>query len=526
MSAHSPMPDRVKIILDYVRQQRFDLGLAEATQWLSELPLDADAHYWKGYCEMRSGNPSAAEASLRGGLRSDPRHAECQSLLGRSLFAQGRVRDALEAAERAAGLDSRNPEVWDAIGVVYGNLGEYQRALEVFRKVAILRPNSARNLFNLASMLNFCDQSEEAEHYYREALAIEPTKFIAYWSLAQLRKQRPENNHAQWLLQTHKRFRRQPEARLYVSMALAKTYEDLEDYDEAFAWLQRGNEEKRRQLNYHTDTDRALFARIRKAFAEPLEMPGLAGYESREPIFILGLPRTGTTLLEQIVCGHEAVFAAGELQNFLAETVQMARARRPGLKIEQLFDAMRQFDYRELGRRYVLSTRPRTGQVPYFIDKMPNNFLYLGAIARALPQARILHLRRNPMDTCFSNYKQLFGANACPHSYRLSEMAAYYQFYRELMAHWRRTLPGRIFDVDYESLVAEPETTARRVYDHLQLSWRDDALRFHERARPVGTASTAQIRLPVYASSVDKWRLYERHLEPLRNALADLPDER
>lgn len=511
---------RAKAIIEHVRAQRFDRAGSLAKAWCKEVPMDANAHYWAGYCEMRSARVQAAEQSLRRGLECDPRHAECQSLLGRSLFAQGRVREALAAAEAAEGLDSHNPEVWDAVGVVYGNLGEYERALQAFRTVEGRRPKSARNLFNLASMLNFCDRPEAAEDYYRKALSIQPTKFIAYWSLAQLRRQSISSNHIEWLLSCHTRFHEIPDARLYLSMALAKEYEDIEDYDQSFAWLRRGNEEKRARISYSPEQDRRQFAGIQAAFDQVLDIDRVLGHENREPIFIVGLPRTGTTLLEQMVCGHEHVFAAGELQNFPAEMTRMARERVTGLKVSEIFEVARDLDFSELGRRYISSTRPRTGKLPRFIDKMPNNFLHLGAIARALPYAKILHLRRNPMDSCFSNYKQLFGANACPHSYRLEEMAHYYRLYESLMAHWRRTLPGRVYDVDYETLVSDPEGTLRGVFAHLELDWREEALRFHERSRPVGTASTAQIRQPLYASSVGKWRRYEPHLQPLVTALA------
>lgn len=512
---------RAKAIIEHVRTQRFDLGLSLADAWRKELPQDANAHYWAGYCQMRSARVRAAEQSLRAGIDCEPKHAECQSLLGRSLFAQGRMKEALAAAEAAERLESQNPEVWDAVGVVYGNLGEYKRALQAFRRVEARRPKSARNLFNLASMLNFCDLPDAAERYYRKALSIQPTKFIAYWSLSQLRQQRLESNHIEWLLACHARFKEIPDARLYLSMALAKEYEDIEDYDQSFDWLKRGNEEKRARIDYDPEKDQRQFARIQAAFDQTLGAGEVLGYETREPIFILGLPRTGTTLLEQMLCGHEHVFAAGELQNFLAEMTRMARERVAGMKLSDLFDVARNLDFRELGKRYLDSTRPRTGELPRFIDKMPNNFLLLGAIARALPQAKILHLRRDPMDSCFSNYKQLFGANACPYSYRLEEMARYFGLYQRLMAHWRRTLPGRIYDVDYEALVSNPEGTLRGVFSHLELEWREQALQFHERSRPVGTASSAQIRRPVYASSVGKWRRYERHLQPLLSALRE-----
>ena len=231
------------------------------------------------------------------------------------------------------------------------------------------------------------------------------------------------------------------------------------------------------------------------------------------------MPRTGSTLLEQLIAAHPDVYAAGELHNFFASWIEQLK---PSLRDITALDAVAaggQLDFERLGRDYIQSTRPRTGHTARFIDKLPDNFLYVGAILKALPGARVIHMTRNPMDTCYAVFKQLFARNAHPYSYDQQEMASYYGLYRELMAHWHRCYPGAIFEVSYEALVQDTEKEMERVYDFLGLEWRSEYLEYRKKKQAVGTASTAQVRQPVYSSSLEKWRHYEQQLQPLKQSL-------
>ncbi|KAA1194330.1 tetratricopeptide repeat protein [Pseudohalioglobus sediminis] len=502
-----------------VKLKQFDAALLSARKYAAAEPGNPAAHYWEGYCLMRLRKPQQAETPLRKALAIDAQHAESLSLLGRCLIGQGRHRDALETARQAETLASDNAEVWDAIGVVYGQLHEYQEAVRMFRRVRELRPDSARNLFNLAGMLNFCHEIAESEAVYREALRLEPTRFLSYWSLSQMKKQTAADNNIALLRAQLQRYASHPDGGLHLNLALAKELEDLGEYAQSFEYLQAGMANKRRRLKYDLEQDRRLFTTLQDTFSPAFCQRETAASDNGEPIFILGMPRTGTTLLEQIVGAHTEVFAAGELQNFFAAWVAQARSQLERVTPLATMACGAQLDFARLGDDYVASTRPRTGHSMRFIDKMPNNFLYLGAIALALPQAKILHMTRHPMDTCYSNYKQLFGRNACPYSYTQEEMAGYYLLYRDLMAHWESCFPGRICRVSYEQLVSDTENEARRVMDFLELDWQEDCLQYHRLKQAVGTASTAQVRQPVYTSSVQKWRCYEQQLQPMRDVL-------
>jgi hypothetical protein len=239
--------------------------------------------------------------------------------------------------------------------------------------------------------------------------------------------------------------------------------------------------------------------------------------DCEEPIFIVGLPRTGSTLLERMLGSHSDVFAAGELQNFAIELVKLAKSTFAGERLDKLslVNKSTRLDFSALGANYLDSTRPRTGSSRFFIDKMPLNFLYIGLIHLALPAARIVHLTRHPMDACYAIYKTPFD-QAYPYSYDLQDLGRYYIAYRQLMDHWHAMLPGRVLDVAYEDLVSNTEGTIRQVLEYCDLEWQPACLDFHQSLAPTNTASAAQVREPVYTSSVAKWRHVEEGLAPLR----------
>jgi hypothetical protein len=300
--------------------------------------------------------------------------------------------------------------------------------------------------------------------------------------------------------------------------ALAKEYEDLGEYALSWPHLAAGSALRRKHLQYDARVDLATVDWLRQSF--PAGLDGGAGDPSAEPIFILGMPRTGSTLIDRILGRQTQVYSAGELQDFGAAVVSAVQARC-GRTVgrQQMVAESAALDFAALGRDYLRRTRPRTGHTPHFTDKLPINYLYCGLIARALPEARMVHVIRDPMATCYSIYKVLF-AQGYPFSYDLSELADYYIGYRRLMAHWHATLPGRIVDIAYEDLVKEPEREARRLFDALGLSWEPQCLDFEHNPEPVATASAAQVRRPLYGSLISTWRHYEAQLAPLAARLA------
>jgi hypothetical protein len=335
-----------------------------------------------------------------------------------------------------------------------------------------------------------------------------------------LRKQSAQNNHVDQLKKTLARGDLSAAGQVSFCYALAKELEDLEAYSESFTYLERGATTRRAVMKYNVATDVEIIDQIIRVFDQTFFSETECGHVSEEPIFIIGLPRSGTTLLERILGSHSKVFAAGELGHFGIELTKLTRKRMGATKGDrrQFVTASAGIDFQLLGSNYVQSTRPLTGATQHFIDKLPFNYLYAGLIHKALPRARIISLSRHPMDSCYSMYKQLF-RDAYPFSYDQQDLAAYFVAYHRLMQHWHSVTPGVILTVRYEDLVEETEREARRVIEHCGLEWEEQCMDFHKSTSASTTASATQVRQKVYTSSVGKWRAYEKELSPLRASL-------
>jgi tetratricopeptide (TPR) repeat protein len=308
--------------------------------------------------------------------------------------------------------------------------------------------------------------------------------------------------------------------RIELHFALAKAYEDLERFEDSFRQLLAGNTLKRQQVSYNEAAALRMLDRIRDVFTPQLfESRQQVGEPSGVPVFIIGMPRSGTTLLEQILASHAQVFGGGELTYFadcLASLGAMKNAApaspEPALSIPD--NAIR-----KLGESYLVRVKRLAPHATRVVDKLPSNFLYAGLIHLALPNAAIIHTQRDPADTCLSCFSKLFTIGQ-DYSYDLAELGRYYRGYQALMEHWHQVLPpGRILDVRYEDLVTDPERQARRVVAHCGLDWDPHCLAFHRTERPVRTASAAQVREPIYRSAVGRWRAYEAYLDPLLTEL-------
>ena len=312
---------------------------------------------------------------------------------------------------------------------------------------------------------------------------------------------------------------------MHLRHALAKELEDLGRDDEGFAHLLAGNARKRAATGYRFERDQNLFDAVTRLFPEVLAAPApadLAGGEiARAPIFVVGMPRTGTTLVERILSSHSQVVSAGESQNFGVLLKRACRTPSPQVLDEATLAQSLHIDLQALGRDYVDRTRPPGRAPPRFVDKMPLNFFYLGHVARALPAASIVVLRRDPLDTGLSNFRQLFATGFSYYEYArdLRDIGRYYVQFDRLIAHWRATLPGRVHEVRYETLVADQRAETSRLLAHCRLPWEEACLHFERNEHAVATASAVQVRQPLYASSVGRWRRFERHLQPLIDEL-------
>jgi tetratricopeptide (TPR) repeat protein len=437
------------------------------------------------------------------------------------------MQDLLRARECAAAATDRadaDPILWDLIGTLYSRANDQPRALAAYDRALALAPEQPSFLFNRAAVRRFLGQLAEAEADYDRVIALRPTDFEAYKNRSDLRPQTRQRNHVAALRQLQTQGLADWRGAVQVHYALAKEYEDLGDYAACFEQLQYGSRLRRAHLRYDIATDLATVDWIIEAFpATASSGPGATGSDRASgPIFILGLPRSGSTLVERILGRHSMLHAAGELQSMALAIIEAVRRRSGATQVSrrELIEQSSRLDFDALGRDYLARARASGAIGQCFLDKMPLNFLYCGLIRRALPQARIVHVQRHPMAACYAMFKTLF-EDAYPFSYDLSELGRYYLAYRRLMQHWTQAMPGGIYELRYESMIEDQRGETQRLLAFCGLDWEDACAQFHENPEPSTTASAAQVRQPIYDSSVAQWRHYGEQLTDLRRLLME-----
>jgi tetratricopeptide (TPR) repeat protein len=513
--------------------------LREAHQHcLAILKLDqahADAWFICGVIAAQNGQLAKSVDILRRATELACDSAEYRAELGKQLLALHEPLKALRVADEALALEPGELPTLNTLGAVFSHVGEHEKALACYERAAITlqeRPAGESRLStqwqadlycNMGISLQFAGRFDRAEQAFEQAIGLRPSLYKAHAALSQLQRQTPDSNHLDRLkdLCGHTST---PREQLLLGHAIAKEQEDLEQYEDSLAslaWAKLGQAAK---VGYQAETDAALLATIERLFNAKLfstKATNQQGCDNPEPIFIVGMPRTGTTLVEQILSSHSQVYAAGELQNFSLQVKRMTGSASTDMLDTEVLSQSLHLDMSKLGSDYIDSTRPRTGHTPHFIDKLPMNFLYLGLIKLALPNAKLICLRRDPMDTCLSNYRQLFATNFKPYYYNLNliDCGRYYIQFDRLMRHWREVMPGGVFELHYEALVDEPEKVSREVLAHCGLPWEDQCLEFNRRKTSVATASAVQVRNAIYQSSVNRWQRFGDTMQPLYELL-------
>jgi tetratricopeptide (TPR) repeat protein len=483
---------------------------------LSEAAGKAEGYFLLGIADAETGRVHDAVRQIEQAVAIAP-HGEYRVQLARLYTLVRRDGDAaaaLHAAEAAPPVDALGR---DTMGCVYARLGDHQAALPHFVAAVDLAPNNDQFRYNQAATLSFLGRSEDAEAALEVILARAPNDARAHHLLAGLRKQTPARNHVERLRGVHDR---SPAGRdrLLTGYALVKELEDIGGSQEAFERLVTINAAHRDALAYDFARDAAIFDAVEAAWPAVLQVPVSAG-DIEAPILIIGMPRTGTTLVDRILASHPEVESVGELQALPLAVKAASRTRSRTVLDPETIMAAAGTDPRTIGRDYLArAAHHRRMPARRFVDKFPGNFFYAGIAARALPNATIVCLRRHPMDTILANFRNLFatGSRYYDYSYDLLGIAAYYAHFDRLMAFWRNALPGRILELGYEGLIEDQEGESRRLLAHCGLDWSDDCLNFHAHAGAVSTPSAAQVRRPIYRDSVARWRQHSAALAPVR----------
>jgi len=523
MSSHSNTVIPARELIDqgfaHLRSGRHQEAMAISDRLLAENDVTADILTFAGEVQFAIANFTGSEKLAREYIERFPDDPAGPIYRCRALQALGRMG---EARDLALLLSKREVTEEAHVGILVTVLSSFQipeAAYPLCKKSITRDPDNIAGYRRLALTCRLMGKFDEAVDAANVAIKSDPHDYEMIGMRSAVHTATTERNNIVYLRALLAAGCRDSEGASRVAYALAKECEEVGRYEHSFGYLEAGAKFKRETFKYDIATDLKSFDILREVFTEEALTGTRPGFETKEPIFILGLPRTGSTLVERIISSHSAVFTAGELNQFGAAMMREVRKSGNAVDYADLTRKSLQVDMREVGRNYQEMTRPATGHTKHFIDKKPLNFLLIGVIAKALPNARIIHVRRTPMDACYAIYKFRFNL-AYPWSYNLADIAQYYVGYRQLMNHWSKVLPGRIIEVAYEDVVDNLEAEAKRLISELGLKWEPGVLDFHENKAAAMTGSAAQVRKKIYSSSVGRWRNYEAQLKPLADALA------
>lgn len=502
--------------------ERPEEALAELTKVVAARPQYADAHCNVGNAFLHLEQFDKAAAAFAQALALTPDAPAAMRGLARVCCEQDRLEEATVLAERAIALEPDKADGHTLAGDVHAKAERYDLAEAAYRKALAIDPQAPAAQLGIGQLWLELGKMDEAQAAFQHAMDEDPKELSPHVFMAQARKIKADDPCLARLEAEAAHVASLPATKaMSLHFALGKAYDDLKEYDKAFPHFLAGCRLKRARVEYDADNQDLACRNIRELFTrETIERLSGAGDPSDLPIFVLGMPRSGTTLVETIIASHPDVFGAGELRDLL-DIANRPRedVESPGFPLSMA--GVARADLERLGARYAAGLRARAPTARRITDKMPANFLALGLIHLMLPNARIVHLRRNAADVSLSGFTKLFNRSQY-HSYDLAEMGRYYAAYARLMEHWRQVLPaGAFLDVQYEELVADREAQTRRLIDFCGLEWHDACLEHHKTERSVKTASITQVRQPVYNSSVERWRHYEQFLQPLLDALGE-----
>ncbi|WP_129644726.1 tetratricopeptide repeat-containing sulfotransferase family protein [Peristeroidobacter agariperforans] len=500
------------------------IAVAEALlrEHLKQHPTDVAAIRMFAEVAARLGRYADAEALLERCLELAPSFLGARHNYAYVLHRQNKLAKSLEQIERLLAIDPRNPGFRNMHAAVLGRAGDYDRALKIYGDVVKEYPTNAKVWMSYGHALKTAGQQGECVSTYRRAIELSPQLGEAYWSLANLKTFRFSEADVAAMQEQLRRNDLSEEDRFHFHFSLGKAFEDARDYAKSFEHYDRGNSLRRAMVHYDADETSQHVRRSKQLLtAEFFAAREGRGSPAPDPIFIVGLPRAGSTLLEQILSSHPLVEGTMELPDIIdtARSLGGGRVRGEASRYPEVLAELSADQLRELGDQYIANTRiQRKTDAPFFIDKMPNNFAHIGLIQLILPRAKIIDARRHPLGCCFSGFKQHF-ARGQPFTYGLDDIGRYYRDYVDLMAHFDTVLPGRVHRVIYETMVDDTENEVRRLLEYCGLPFDERCLRFYENDRAVRTASSEQVRRPIYRDGVDHWQHYESWLGPLKRAL-------
>jgi tetratricopeptide (TPR) repeat protein len=522
-------PDAADIVqgMELLEKGRTDEAIEHFQQLIRKNPNNVNAMrnlaviYFKEKEHMND-----AEALLRRVVEIAPDYAAGWLNLGMVQLERTKVVDAIDSYLEATRLEPRNAAAWGGLGNAYAVANYQDKGAEAYATAVRLSPDSANLQMGYAHVLKTLGQQEASLKAYRAAIAAKPDFGEVYWSMANLKIFNFEKDEVAAMEYQLEKGDLRESSETHFRFALGKAYEDKKDYQKAWHYYHTGNQTQRMQVRHDPVEMQERQDEIIEVFSkEFMDEHAGKGFEAADPILIVGLPRSGSTLVEQILASHSLVEGTSELPNLGRIAQSVGRYRMDRKQFPETAKDLRNKDWRAYGKQYLDETyRHRELRTPYFTDKMPNNFPLVGFLHLILPNAKVINTRRHPFDSCLGAYKQLFGRGQ-NFTYDMFDLADYYSQYHKTVQHWHRTLPGKVLDVHYEETVTDLESQVRRILEHCGLPFEEQCLRFWETDRAVRTASSEQVRQPIYKGALGKWRKYEEHLDLWKEQLAPILEE-
>ena len=516
---HSETGTALQQALEYLQQGKIDNARSLCLSIIAAEPDNPGASSLLGNISLYDGDAATAVEYYRKACHAWPQDANLNYQLGVAHGMMERYDDAIGYFRTAL---QYQPEHWRALqmlGQALHHAGRLDEALDCYRQSISINPDHAAAYSNMADTLKFMGDIDAAVHNYRRALQLDPGRYSTYRALASCKHFTKNDDDIKTMEDILNRPDMTGEQKMHVNYALAKAYEDTGDFDHSFARLHEANAFKRSTFDFSIDDLIRVLNKPTRLFGpEIFDKFSHQGCPDATPIFIVGMPRSGSTLVEQILASHPDVHGAGEIPDFNRVLEQHGLPDISRDSFAQSLSGLTGGQLRKIGEQYIQRIKQYSAGSTRITDKYLPNFLLLGMIRLALPNARIIHCIRNPVDTCLSCYKRLF-TTAHLYSYDLAELGRYYRQYESLMAHWRTVIPGRFLDFHYEALINDQRGQTARLLEYCGLEWDDACLDYHKTERAVRTASNSQVRKSIYNSSVERWKRYEKHLQPLLAAL-------
>ena len=478
-----------------------------------------DALRFMGILAFKSGNHDIAEAMLTKALKLDPTYSLVWANLAQVFSVTGQLDKAKKSFKNILNMEPKNGLIWAEYGTVLTKLANYQEGKDAYLKALEFKPNSPRVHLSLGHVYKTMGEIDNSINSYKNTIFQNNLSGEAYWSLANLKTYSFSENEIRDMEETLNGDITDIE-RSQMHFALGKAYEVMKDYDKSFKNYFKGNKVKKGLIKYSSDDTTQNTKKILEFFnQENIKNLSKSSTNDQDPIFVLGMPRSGSTLVDQIISSHSKVDGTQELPNIIKIAAELNADEQSNYP--EVLKELDDMQLSDLGKNYILETAWARDRAPFFIDKMPNNFIHIGLIKTILPNAKIIDTRRDPMDTCFSCFKQFF-ARGQLFTYSLEDLGNYYSDYIRAMNHWHNIYGKDILTVHYDNVINKTEETIRELIDYCNLPFEQECLEFYKSSRPVKTPSAEQVRQPIYKSGLNYWKNYENHLSPLKKIIDEI----